>query len=354
MDLSLLRTLVETDAAPGFEQPLAAIIKRELESLTIQIQDDPLGNLICMKEGAAPGPKLLITAHMDEIGMMVKFIDKKGFIRFSYLGGFLDQVVLNQRVSIWTKNGRIPGIIGSKAPHLTKLEDRMKLTPHDQMFIDIGTTSKAETIEVGVRIGDPIVWQGPLIELKGNKICGKSFDNRLLAYILIEVLKQASDFKGTIIGIFTVMEEVGLRGARTSSFQFEPDFAISLDIALAGDYPLTKEEESPIKLGKGPTVMMACGARGSLQGGLITHPKVKELMITAAETHQIPFQREIMEGGSVDGSAIATSKAGIPTGNLGIPTRYAHSPVEVASKEDVEQGIRLLLAVIQDMNKFFK
>jgi len=352
-DLSLLRKLVETDAAPGFEHPLKTVIKQELESSSVEFRDDVLGNLFCLKEGKSDGPAIMIVAHMDEIGMIVRYIDKNGYLRFGYLGGFLDQVVLSQRVTVWTKNGPIPGIIGAKAPHSTKEDERKKIVDKDQMFIDIGTRSKNETIKAGVKIGDPIIWQGSLIELQGQTICGKAFDNRLLVYVLVEVLKQITDFAGKIIGVFSVMEEIGLRGAKTAAFQVDPDLALSLDIALAGDYPLIKEQESPIKLDGGPTIMMACGSRRSLQGGLVTHPKIKEFLIQTAEKHHIPYQLEIMLGGAVDGSVIALSKSGIPTGNIGIPTRYVHSPAEVASMTDVELGIKLLLAVIQDMKEFF-
>ncbi|MHC1591527.1 MAG: M42 family metallopeptidase [Candidatus Helarchaeales archaeon] len=348
-----MRELVETDAPSGFETALRKIIEKELDSKRLEKKEDKLGNLFFMKEGDSPGPTMMIAAHMDEIGMIVSHVDKNGFIRFDYLGGFLDQVVLSQRVTVWTKKGPIAGVIGTKAPHSTNENERSKVIPREKMFIDIGVNSREEANQLGIRIGDPIAWKGELIELQNDKISGKAFDNRLLVYILIEVLKRVDNFSGKIIGTFTVMEEVGLRGARTAAFQVDPDFALSLDIALAGDHPNMSEEESPIKLGAGPTIMMACGSRRALQGGLITHPKVKEFLIDIAEKNNIPCQLEIMRGGSVDGSAIALSKGGIPTGNVGIPTRYVHSPVEVACTSDIDAGIRLLLLSIQNMKNYF-
>jgi len=352
LDLKFLENIVELDAAPGFEKPIIEFLKKKI-TFCDEIYEDKFGNLITVKKGTVEKPKIFISAHVDELGMLVKYIDKQGFIRFSFLGGFYDQAVLNQRITIHTKKGPIKGIIACKPPHLMDEEERKKNLKREDMFIDIGVTSKEEAEKLGVKIGDPMVWEGPLMHLQGDRYAAKAFDNKIAVLALYEVLKQVKDFKGTLYGAFTLMEEVGLRGAETSVYPIDPDVAISLDISLAGDYPMVKEGASPIFLGKGPSITIASGSSRSLQGGLLAHPKVREFLIETAEKNKIPYQLEIMEGGTTDGTKFALSKGGIPTGNIGIPSRYSHTPVEIVSLKDVELTIKLLVAVVEGLHEAF-
>ncbi len=352
MDLEFLEKLVEIDAAPGFEKPIIDFLKESIKFCD-EIYEDKFGNLIVIKKGSNEKPKIFISAHVDELGMLVKYIDKQGFIRFSFLGGFYDQAVLNQRVTIYTKKGAIKGIIACKPPHLMDEEERKKNLKREDMFIDIGVSSDKEAEKLGVKIGDPIVWEGPLMHLQGDRYAAKAFDNKIAVLTLYEVLKLVKDFKGTLYGSFTLMEEVGLRGAETSIYPIDPDVAISLDISLAGDYPMVKEGSSPIYLGKGPAITIASGSRTSLQGGLLSHPKLKEFLIETAENSKIPYQLEIMEGGTTDGTKFALSRGGVPTGNIGIPSRYSHTPVEIISSKDVDLTIKLLVAAIEHLHEAF-
>ncbi|MHA1785754.1 MAG: M42 family metallopeptidase [Candidatus Helarchaeota archaeon] len=352
LDLDFLKKIVEIDAASGFEKPMIEFLKKKMVFLN-NVYEDSFGNLICIKKGLTEKPKILISAHVDELGMLVKYVDNQGFIRFSYLGGFYDQAVLNQRVTIHTKNGPINGIIASKPPHLMDDDERKKNIKREDMFIDIGVSSKEEADSIGVRIGDPIVWKGTLLKLQGNRYAAKAFDNKIAVLTLYEVLKQLKEFKGTLFGAFTLMEEVGLRGAETSVYPIAPDIAISLDISLAGDYPSIKEGSSPIYLDRGPAITIASGSRRSLQGGLLTHPKVRDFLIDLADREGIPYQLEIMEGGTTDGTKFALSRGGIPTGNIGIPSRYSHTPVEIVSLSDVELTVKLLISVIKHLHEVF-
>ena len=352
MDLKFLEKIVEIDAAPGFEKPIIDFLKKEINFCN-EIYEDKFGNLIAVKKGINQKPKIFISAHIDEIGMLVKFIDSKGFLRFSFLGGFYDPVILNQRVTVHTNKGPVKGVVACKPPHLMDEEERKKMIKRDDMFIDIGATSKKEAEKLGVRIGDPIVWEGSLLHLQGDRYAAKAFDNKIAVLVLYEVLKQANEFNGTLYGAFTLMEEVGLRGAQTSIYPIDPDVAISLDISLAGDYPTVKEGSSPIYLDKGPTITIASGSRTSLQGGLLSHPKVREFLIEVAESSKIPYQLEIMEGGTTDGTKFALTKGGIPTGNIGIPSRYSHTPVEIISIKDVELTIKLLIKAIERFHEAF-
>lgn len=340
MNIEVIKRLCEAHATPGCEDEVRGIIARELGEYEQSI--DKLGNLIVRKgEGKK---KLMLASHMDEIGLMVKHIDKQGFIRFTTLGGFFDQTLLNQRVIIHTKKGRVYGVIGSKPPHLMKEEERKKVVEYKDMFIDIGAGKKEEVEKAGVRIGDYITFDRDFKELINGFITGKAFDDRLGCYVLIEVLKKANP-KVELYGVATVQEEVGLKGARTSAFKIYPDYAIAIDVTTTGDYPGVREEESGVKLGKGPTISIV-DAKGR---GLISHPKVRELLIETAEELNIPYQLEVGEGGTTDATAIHLTKEGVPSGVVSIPTRYIHSPVEVAKLEDIENTIKLLVGVVEKL-----
>ncbi len=354
----LLKLLIEATAPSGFEDSIRKLVMEEVSAHADDSHTDTLGNFIFIKKGSSPDlPVTLIMAHMDEIGMMVRYVDEKGFILFSYLGGVFDQTTLSQRVLVHGSKGAIPGVIGMKPPHLMSLDERKKVVPREQMFIDIGTSSAEEVKALGIEIGDPITWIGPYQELSNDLFCGKALDNRVLLAIMIETFKNAKP-KAPLICVASVREEVGLQGARTSTYGIDLDhpiaLGISLDIALAGDFPLVKPDASPIHLGKGPTITIAHGRRNSLQDGYIIHPGVKKFLIELAEKHEIPYQLEIMEGGLTDGTEISLTRRGIPTANIGIPTRYVHSPTAVASLNDIKNGIRFLSLVTENVPEEFK
>ncbi len=337
---SILKKLTETHAPSGCEAPVRDVITSILEKYVDEIYVDKMGNLITLKKGINGKPKILLDAHMDEIGMLVKYIDEKGFIKFSYTGGFFDQTVLNQRVIILTRNGPIPGVIGAKPPHLMAQEEREKIVKRSEMFIDIGVESRQEAERLGVRIGDHITWSAELTELADGKLVSKAFDNRVGCAILIKILQELKT-ESPVYGVFTVMEEIGLRGAKTAAFTIEPDAALVFDIAAAGDHPNVKEGEAPIRIGGGPVIGVADGSRMNLGGGLITHPLIRRILIETAEDNHIPYQLYVFEGGTTDGTVIALSRTGVPTGLISVPVRYAHSASELLSLMDVEKSVQL-------------
>ncbi|MBS7287940.1 MAG: M42 family metallopeptidase [Candidatus Freyarchaeota archaeon] len=337
----LLKRLVEACAPSGYEENVRRIMKEELRSYVDEVSEDRLGNLICVKKGGRGDAKVMVAAHMDEIGMLVKYIEKEGYIRFSYLGGFLDQTVLNQRVLVHTEKDAIPGVIGSTPPHLLPEEKRKKPVEREDMFIDIGATSKEEAEAWGVRTGCPITWIGDLVELRNGFVCGKAFDDRVGCLVLVEVMKSV-DPEVTVYGVASVMEEVGLRGARTSTFTVDPDMGVAVDVTAAGDYPGVDERRAPVKLGRGPAITIADGRRESLGGGLISHPLPRSLLIETAERNGIPYQLDVFEGGTTDATEIALARGGVPAAVLSVPTRYIHTPVEVLNLRDVENAVKLL------------
>jgi endoglucanase len=332
----LLKTLSEAHGVPGSEGDVRDIMKRELKK-TCKIEVDRMGNLIA-KKGTGK-KKVMLAAHMDEIGLMVKHIDEKGFIRFTPLGGFFDQTLVSQRVIIHTKRKKVTGVIGSKPPHLMKNEEAKKGVESKDMFIDAGFKDAKAAEKGGVVIGDYITLERSFQELSGDLVTGKAFDNRIGCLILLEVMKKLKS-KFTVYGVGTVQEEVGLKGARTSAYKINPDFAIAIDVIPSGDYPGIKEEESPVKVGEGPVIEIA-DAKGR---GLITHPEIRKRLEGAAKKKRIKHQLSVGEGGTTDATAIHLTREGIPSGVVSIPIRYVHSPVEVANMKDVKGAIDLILA----------
>lgn len=338
----LLKKLSDAPGVSGFEDEVRNLMINELKNHVDELEVDNLGNMIATRKGKADGKKIMLAAHMDEIGLMVRYIDKNGFIKFSKIGGINDQMLLNQKVSIQTSEGVVPGVIGSKPPHRMKEAERKKVLDYEQMFIDIGASNKEEAEEM-VKLGDTVTIDQSFEPL-GKLYMGKALDNRIGCAVLVEVMKKAKT-DATIYGVGTIQEEVGLKGARTSAYKLNPDMALALDVTIAGDHPGIKEEDAPAKMGKGPGIILT-DASGR---GLITHPTVKELLITVADENEIPYQLEVSEGGTTDATSIHLSREGIPTGVISPPTRYIHTPVSVVDMEDVENAVKLILAVLEKL-----
>ena len=324
----LLEKLSNAPGISGFEDEVRDLMITELKDYVDEIEVDQLGNLIARKNGKPNGRKIMLAAHMDEIGLMVRYIDKKGFIKFSKIGGINDQMLLNQSVYIQSSQGNVTGVIGSKPPH-------------ENMFIDIGAKDKEEAEEL-VSVGDPIIIKQEFEELRNGLVMGKALDNRVGCATLIEVLKKA-ETDATVYGVGTVQEEVGLKGAKTSAFSINPDMALALDVTISGDHPGIKEDEAPSMAGKGPAIILT-DASGR---GLITPSKVKDLLISTAKEEEIPYQVEVSDGGTTDATSIHLTRAGIPTGVISPASRYIHTPVSVVNLDDVENAVKLILAVLK-------
>lgn len=339
----LLEKLSNAPGVSGFEDEVRNLMKKELQESVDDLEVDKLGNLIAIKKGKPEGKRVMLAAHMDEIGLMVRYIDKKGFIKFSKIGGINDQMLLNQEVYIQSSNGKIVGVIGSKPPHKMKEAERKKILEYENMFIDIGASSLEEA-EEKVSVGDPIIIKQKFAELQNQLIKGKALDNRVGCAILIEVMRRVKS-SATIYAVGTVQEEVGLKGAKTSAYRINPDLALALDVTISGDHPGIKEEEAPAKAGKGPCIILT-DASGR---GLITHPQVKEMLIQVAQEEEIPYQVEVSDGGTTDATAIHLTRQGIPTGVISPPSRYIHTPVSVVHLQDVENAVKLIVAVLEKL-----
>lgn len=343
MNTKLLERLSNAHGPPGNEAEVREIMQRELEDLCDEVYVDKMGNLIAKK--GSGDTEIMLDAHMDEIGLIVKSIDKDGFIKFTTLGGFYDQMLLNQRVVIHTTNGRVYGVIGSKPPHLMEEEERKKAVKIENMFIDVGAESEEDVRELGVNVGDFITIESSFRKLGKDFVTGKAFDDRVGCFAMIEVIRRVSAEGKTIYAVGSVQEEVGLKGARTAAYKLNPDYALVFDVTTTGDYPGVKPEKSTNKLGKGAVITLV-DAKGR---GLITHPRMRDLLISTARENKIAYQLEVGEGGTTNATAIHLTREGIPSGVISVPTRYIHSPVEVARLKDIEAVIELASRAIEKL-----
>ena len=339
----LLKDLFESSGISGYENEVAQIIKKELSKSCSDVKIDNFGNVIGKKGNGTK--KIMIAAHMDEIGLVVKYINNDGFIYFVKVGGIADMVLPGQRVVIKAKNGDVLGVIGTKPPHLMTADERNKTVSHDNMFIDIGCSSKEEALKK-VELGDQIIFEPNAGVLNGDVYYGKAVDNRVACYAMIKIMEKLSnDINAQVYAVATTQEEVGLKGARTSSFAIAPDFALVVDTTVAGDVPGIDEKTSAFKIGKGVgiTLIEASGR------GTIVNPTVRETILSVAKEKKINYQVAITEGGMTDAALIYMNREGILTGILSIPTRYLHASTSVFNKKDLDATIDLAVEVIKKM-----
>jgi len=346
---SILKELSEACGVSGFEDEVRQLIKERLEEVSDKVYIDNLGNVIAMVKGKDEGFKVMLAAHMDEIGLMVKHIESNGFLRFVPIGGVNPVMLVGQRVTVITRKGKIRGVVGTKPPHLLTPEEAKKAPDMKNLFIDIGAKNREEAIKMGVRIGDVVTLERDLVRL-GNKniVTGKAFDDRIGVAIMIEAMRSLSEERplATTYAVATVQEEVGCRGAQVAAFRIHPSMAIVLDITAANDVAGVEERDYIVKLGEGPAIKVMDIISGSFLG-LIAHSKVKDLLIKTAEEEGIPYQLEILVGGSTDAATIHLVREGIPSGVVSIPTRYAHSPTEVLSLDDAVNAVKLVTGAIK-------
>jgi putative aminopeptidase FrvX len=337
---TLLKELSNLHGVSGREGNVTDFIKSQLEGHVDEFQTDPMGNLVAVKRG--DGFKIMIASHMDEIGLMVQYVDDDGFLRFVTLGGWFNPTLYNQRVVVHGTKGMVYGVIGGKPPHVMEPEERKKELKIEDMFIDVGATGAEEVAEMGIEIGTPVTIDRQAADLANNRITGKALDNRVGVAMLIEALKEAES-PHTIYGVFTVQEELGLKGAKVSAFSLDPDCAIATDVTIPGDHPGIKKKDATVEMGKGP-VLVLVSASGR---GLMASEKMAGWLRTTAEQCGIPYQLEVGTGGNTDATIIHLVRGGIPSIPLSIAARYIHSPVEVVDCGDIEQGVRLLVEALK-------
>jgi len=343
MNISLLSELCKTPGAPGFEEPVRKVVLRELEGLCDEVTVDKMGNVYAIRRGASD-KSVMIGSHMDEIGFMVTHIDDKGFIRFTTLGGFDPKTLTAQRVIVHGKTDII-GVMASKPIHVMTQDERNKVAKLSDYFIDTGLP--AEKVKEIVSIGDSVTRERGFIEM-GDCVNCKSLDNRLAVFISIEVLKNLKGKKlpNDVYMVFTVQEEVGLRGANVASLNIRPHFGFGLDTTIAFDLPGAAAHEMITKLGEGTAIKI-------MDASTICDVRMVRYMKEVAERGKIKWQPEILTAGGTDTAGIQRmSPGGSIAGAISIPTRHLHQVIEMAHKEDILGSIDLLTACLLELDKF--
>jgi endoglucanase len=339
----LLKDLIALPATCGYEQPMALYISKRLNGKVDSLTVDGIGNVIVSKKGGLPGPKLMVSAHADEVGFVVKKIEENGLIRFEKNGGHDDRVLLSEEVVINTVKGLVTGIIGTISCHMRRFDDQTLVRTHDKLYIDIGAVCKAGVLEMGVNVGDPVTWATPYKEFGQNRAMGHGFDDKAGCAILIKIFEEIdfSKVKGEVYGVFSTQEELGLRGAKVASAQIRPDVAIALDTTACSD-TFEAMMDNTMCLGKGPGIKVK---DNSLNASLAVRNKLCKL----AQLNNIPYQLEVFLGIGTDAGEMQVTGAA-PSSVISIPSRYAHCPYEVIDLTDLRQSKELLAHFIMDMS----
>jgi len=341
LDIKLMAEICEVAGAPGYEKRIRDIVIREVTPLVDEVSVDNLGNVTAIKKGRER-KKVMIGAHMDEISFMVTHIEEGGFLRFHTLGGFDPKTLTAQRVIVHGKKD-LMGVMGSKPIHVMTTEERAKLPKTTDYFIDMGM-SKEEVVKY-ISVGDVITRERKLIEM-GNCVNCKSIDNRISVFILIEALRTLGDVPYDVYGVFTVQEEIGIRGAQVSTLQHQPDFGFGLDTTIAYDVPGAQAHEKITELGKGTAIKI-------MDASTVCDYRMVEYMKKTADKHKIQWQPEVLTAGGTDTAAIQRfSAGGSIAGAISIPTRHIHQVIEMADKGDIEKSILLLQKCLEELDTF--
>jgi endoglucanase len=340
MNEKLLRRLTEAHGVPGQEDAIRAIVREELAGLC-EFSVDLMGNLICLKRGSGTkAKKLMLAAHMDEIGFMVKFIDESGFLRIQPLGGWDPRQMASQRVYVHGKGGMLNGVLmaSQKPKHLLTPEEMNKPVTTDSYFVDLGLPG--DEAKKLVQPGD-MVTMNRTYQRMGKLATCKCMDDRVAAYVMIEAMKAAKKHDVDVYGVATVQEEIGLRGAAASGWAIQPDICVAIDITLANDIPGIPEQDHVTRLGQGTAIKI-------MDSSLICHPKMVAHFRALAEKHKIAHQMEVLPFGGTDAGGVQRLHGGIPSFTLSIPTRYVHTVNETVHEDDVDASVELLRRYIED------
>jgi len=341
-----LLPLLNLSGVSGREAQVIRYMKDALTPLVDEIRVDPMGNVFTVKRGTRKGPRVMIAAHSDEIGLIVKSIESSGFIRFDKVGGVGDNWLQARLVNV----GGHPGVVGVKAGHFSTEVERTQVKKHSELYIDVGAKSRDEVLAMGIRPGTQITFVSPPTFLSDDLLVSKALDDRVGCAVMLALLEslQGQEFAGELHCVVTVQEEIGLRGATVSAFDVNPDIAIALDTVPSGDTPdVNFTKELPVGIGSGPLLQIASGGTGGR--GLIADTTVLSMLEGAAKGAGVPYQFTTFTGGNTDATAMHLQRSGIPSGAVTIPRRYSHSPVEMLDLRDAVAAHDLLKHLIVNM-----
>jgi len=335
-----LQMLSDAFGVAGFEDEVREALHGMVSPYAETCETDVLGNLICSR---GSGDAVMVDAHMDEVGFMVRWIEKDGFLRLTSLGGWDDRILLAHRLTIRTRDGeRVHGVIGSTPPHILSGGEREKVVPLDDLFVDIGARSRDEAEEFGVRIGDPATIHYPFQRLREGYVTGKAFDDRAGCLVAAEAMrilaKEKLPYK--LVVNFAVHEEGGLRGAKVAAYRVAPKLALALEGTIGADMPGVPEAKQPVRLGHGPAITLA-------DRSITVNPRLARFLEKIADENGIPYQYKLPAYGSTDAGAIHLERGGILAGVVSVPCRYIHSPVSTLYLSDLEATIKLVTAFLR-------
>ncbi|MBN1909257.1 MAG: M42 family metallopeptidase [Pirellulales bacterium] len=341
--LNLFKQVLQTPSPSGYETPIQTRIREYAGKFADRVTTDVHGNVIAAKNPDAPF-RVMLAGHCDQIGLIVQHIDDDGYLYVQQLGGWDPQVLLGQRMNVWTTDGPIFGVIARKPIHLLSDDEKAKAPKLKDMWVDIGAANKEEAAK-RIRIGDPITVELSYHEMLNKRVVAPGMDDKCGMWVVIEALRRAekSKLKCGLFAVSTVQEEVGLRGARTSAFGVDPHVGIAVDVTFSSDCPtIEKKEEGDIRLGKGPVIFR----------GPNFNPKVVELLISTAEANDIPYQLGAAgRPPGTDANAIQLNRAGVATGLVSVPNRYMHSPVETICLDDIDHAASLLARFVEGLTE---
>lgn len=347
--LTMLSQLTLLNGPSGFEDDVVRYIYEKIKNTADSVEIDSFGNIIAFKKGISDKPAIMITAHMDEIGLMVRKVEKNGFLRFTPTGYPSESTLSGTSVKVC---GKYNGVIGARSFHTTPPEERNKLPPLNDLFIDIGAKNDQEVMQMGIRVGSQISFVNEFRQLgTGERYASKAIDNRIGCLLILMIFEAfaTTELPVSLYGVFTVQEEDGLRGSKMVADKVHPDFAIALDNVLAEDTPdQVSPSETSVQLGRGPVINVKEMTREWFLG-IIHHPRLVEYLIDIAQNNSIPYQLGMLIGGVTDGTSIQLSNGGVPTVYVGPPCRYAHSQNETIDLSDVEMTFNLLVEFVKSV-----
>lgn len=339
----LLGELADAPGPSGFEEAVRAIMVREMKGSADQISYDGVGSVIAAQ--GASGPKVMLDAHMDELGGVVRRVTPNGFLSMQMLGGWLDQALPDQRWIIIGKKGPVRAVTGIRDVHVVPADERTKVFPRDSLYLDVGARSAADVAKLGLSPGDPVVPDSPFLAMAGGRYLGKAWDDRVGCAVVIEALRRlkASGHPNRLYVAATVQEEVGLRGARTAADLIKPDIGIAIEGGITGDSPGRSPEETQAELGGGPGIFL-------YDSSTLPNRKMVALVREVAAAKQIPLQADLVQGYGDDSAAIQATSGGVPTVNLVVPARYTHAHNGIIDRADFDRMVELVVALIQRLD----
>lgn len=342
INVDLLRRLCQAPGVPSREDAVARVVTEELGALVDEVRSDAMGNLIAIKRGQG-GPRVMLAAHLDEIGFLVRHVEEKGFLRLQPVGSFDGRALFAQRVLVHTRDSALLGTLNAETKPIHLLGNEKPSAPGvEGYYVDLGLP--AETVRERVRVGDMVTMERATEEI-GDCVVSKALDDRVGVFVMIEAIRNLRAHTAEVVAVATVQEEVGLRGAEPAGYALEPDVAVAIDVTLAMDIPGTEDRDTITHLGKGTAIKI-------MDGSLICDPRLVEAFRTIAEREGIPYQMEVLPFGGTDAGGVQRVRAGVPSFTISVPTRYVHTVDEMANTADIEASYTLLARFLEQVQDF--